>query len=61
MKKLICTILCGFLLLGSSTFVAKANDESNLISDTSSSDLSKYITYEDPMPSTVNFKKTTKS
>ena len=42
------------LLLGSSTFVAKANDESNLISDTSSSDLSKYITYEDPMPSTVN-------
>lgn len=24
MKKLICTILCGFLLLGSSTFVAKA-------------------------------------
>lgn len=54
MKKLICTILCGFLLLGSSTFVAKANDESNLISDTSSSDLSKYITYEDPMPSTVN-------
>ena len=52
MKKIVCAFLCSLLLIEPLSFTIKADDGAILAPGISDSDLSKYITYEDPMPAT---------